>query len=311
MKSIAARRMMFSYRYLIFLPSLFALLSVAATLPPNPQLIDGDYGTALNTNLQAEVHCTPNTTAAALTMFSCSNAWHKIRRTTAPVVYASRAARYGAGVSLPFRFLSDDGLCAIDIDIAPGKRGDVSNGIGISNAARDIIETCVPKQSMSGEKTGFSKHLATRPTFVDREDKEGGEDALTSKQHPKAGITCYPPTSAMRLPYAAACQEALQLMPASDQSEVVFARDGRTGDVKLPWVRNQDNLYHPTMYKKAIVKWYDLWAAGVAVNEMCVDKLKIGVAGPIDAMGRLTSAHPYHRDRAPHLLQPRPRSPKA
>lgn len=35
------------------------------------------------------------------------------------------------------------------------------------------------------------------------------------------------------------------------------------------------------MYKKIEANWYDVWAAGVAVNELCVKKNLIGVVGPI------------------------------
>ncbi|KAL9580458.1 MAG: hypothetical protein Q9203_006293 [Teloschistes exilis] len=219
------------------------------------------------------VACTPNTTDESLSTFSCGNAWHKIVRTTPPVIYSPRPGTGKAGdVSLPVRYLSDDGLCAIDINVAQGKRGDVSNGLSIARAADEIIRTCVPRQSMSGEKVGFSI--------------QGG---LTVKVviYSTERVTCHTPTSALLQPIPAACQQLLQEMPADDHYPVVFSRDGRTGNVKLPWMKNAEpcriviDLFHPAMYKKIKANWYDVWAAGVAVNELCVKRSLIGVVGPI------------------------------
>lgn len=43
------------------------------------------------------------------------------------------------------------------------------------------------------------------------------------------------------------------------------------------------------MYKKVKANWYDVWAAGVAVNELCVKKNQIGVAGPIGEWAEIHS----------------------
>ncbi|KAI4251262.1 MAG: hypothetical protein LQ352_004958 [Teloschistes flavicans] len=164
-----------------------------------------------------KVHCTPNTTVESLSMYSCNNAWHKIVRSVTPVIYSQRPGTGKAGdVSLPVRYLSDDGRCAIDINVASGKHGDVATGLGIARAASEIFRTCLPwqptpQQSMSGEATGFSPLPLACRVFVD--------------------------------------------------------------------------LYHPNMYKTVEGKWYDIWAAGVAINEVCVKRSQIGIVGPISTNG--------------------------
>ena len=57
----------------------------------------------------------------------------------------------------------DDALCAIDLILREGTIGDVSNGLGIARAARNLLNECVMKPSgrgqtrMGGQITRFSK----------------------------------------------------------------------------------------------------------------------------------------------------------
>ena len=57
----------------------------------------------------------------------------------------------------------DDALCAIDLILRDGTIGDVSNGLGIARAARNLLDECVVKPSasghnrMGGQITRFSK----------------------------------------------------------------------------------------------------------------------------------------------------------
>ena len=56
----------------------------------------------------------------------------------------------------------DDGKCAIDLQIRSGVVGDVTTGQMISNAAREIIDTCVaqrPPQTESGGTVTLSSRF--------------------------------------------------------------------------------------------------------------------------------------------------------
>lgn len=43
------------------------------------------------------------------------------------------------------------------------------------------------------------------------------------------------------------------------------------------------------MYKTVEGKWYDIWAAGVAINEVCVKRSQIGIVGPISELAEIRS----------------------
>ena len=66
-------------------------------------------------------------------------------------------------IVVPIRYLSDDGLCAIDIrprerDTIPDP-GDIARSVDISDVAHAIIEACVVKSARGGISSGFSKRF--------------------------------------------------------------------------------------------------------------------------------------------------------
>lgn len=99
---------MFFIGRVAFLCLLLTISTLAAISPPTLQLSNDDSGTAHEIMLpNPAVTCTPNTTDESLSTFSCGNAWHKIVKTTPPVVYSQRPGTGKAGdVSLPVRYLS-------------------------------------------------------------------------------------------------------------------------------------------------------------------------------------------------------------
>ena len=56
----------------------------------------------------------------------------------------------------PIRYLSDDGICAIDVQLASG-RDDSSSSFVISWYAKTILDACVTKLGKGGSVRGFSK----------------------------------------------------------------------------------------------------------------------------------------------------------
>ncbi|KAL8683406.1 MAG: hypothetical protein Q9186_000668 [Xanthomendoza sp. 1 TL-2023] len=71
---------------------------------------------------------------------SCNNAWDKIDRSLVPKRYAlrSKADEASFDYSTPFRYLSDDGLCAIDIVIPQESKTGRVSGWGHCKWARNI-----------------------------------------------------------------------------------------------------------------------------------------------------------------------------
>ena len=69
------------------------------------------------------------------------NAWRTIARTTTPLIFGARSLDT-KDVPLPLRFLSGDGLCALDVKLKKNALGDVANGLAVSNAAKSLLDEC-------------------------------------------------------------------------------------------------------------------------------------------------------------------------
>lgn len=162
---------------LLFL-NLCRVLSLAPPLADNNRLVG-----AVKTVQDSVVECDAQRLGGGLSQASCDNAREKIERSVEWETYSERP-RPGRreDVVLPKRYLSgmlhfppalkllsssqnptinftDDGTCAIDIVINLGtteERADVANGVGISNAAKAIIQSCVAQSSAGGLKRWFS-----------------------------------------------------------------------------------------------------------------------------------------------------------
>lgn len=98
-----------------------------------------------------------------LSIESCLNAWGKIDRLAPPQAYGPRPgfpSRPTPGVlALPVRYLSDDGLCSIDLQKDTRKMGDVVSSLLISQEARSIIDECVQYSKRGGTIHGLGNPL--------------------------------------------------------------------------------------------------------------------------------------------------------
>ena len=75
---------------------------------------------------------------------SCQKAWQKIERSSQPQVLRRREGALTNDTPVPIRYLSDDGTCAVDVDIfPPGIAETTSDGLTISNLAGGILVKCV------------------------------------------------------------------------------------------------------------------------------------------------------------------------
>ena len=102
--------------------------------------------------------CRPNFYGVNLPVSSCLNAWAKIPRTGAEIVFGSRGQR-GIDVSIPLRYQSDDGWCVVELRArvrATTVRADVATAVEVSDAVERVIEECVVRTSAGGSVTGFS-----------------------------------------------------------------------------------------------------------------------------------------------------------
>ena len=107
---------------------------------------------------------------------SCLDAWEKIGRTKTKRTFRRRDGILSEGTPLPIRYLSDDGLCAIDLDFVAGgdKDPEPLDDYTISEQAGEILVGCVYKSMRGGYAILPSKllslvdlpHLSSRPSFI-------------------------------------------------------------------------------------------------------------------------------------------------
>lgn len=81
---------------------------------------------------------------------SCFNAWQKIERSTHEWVFRSRQGVITEDMPVPFRYMSDDGHCAIDVDLPQGVAQDTSDGLTISEQAGNVLIKCVNLAKLGG-----------------------------------------------------------------------------------------------------------------------------------------------------------------
>ncbi|KAL8820921.1 MAG: hypothetical protein Q9191_007417 [Dirinaria sp. TL-2023a] len=64
-------------------------------------------------------------------------------------------------MALPVRYLSDDGICAIDVTSGPQSgrdvRADITTGVQIAGVARLILDKCVRDTGTGGSVVGIEQ----------------------------------------------------------------------------------------------------------------------------------------------------------
>ena len=153
-------QMLFSVNCIIV--SVFVSFTSAFSLPPSLSLTQThttNIPELTSSNLTDDgIFCTA-AYGSGLLEGSCRNAWDKIdRSSTIDERFVPRSKVTTDTVPLPIRYLSDDGICAIDLSHrGPFSGPDSSTRRTISDLARGIIKKCVRKFGKGGSITHFSK----------------------------------------------------------------------------------------------------------------------------------------------------------
>ncbi|KAI4237916.1 MAG: hypothetical protein LQ349_001483 [Xanthoria aureola] len=207
-----------------------ALAHIASAIdtPPNPRIFLDDLYEELPLNLTAgpgEPTCSSRMYGGNLKPASCKNAWDKIERSSVPRRSGVHSApdRQSFDYLLPQRYLSDDGLCAIDVaipqaQIAAGRRWDVATGLQLSNSARAVLESCV-----TDGRGGVVGSFSTRNALI-----------ITIREY-EPSVDCEP--RAPQVPDYDSCELALQAVPASRFVRAFVSsgyREPDRGVTKLP-----------------------------------------------------------------------------
>lgn len=228
--------------------------------------------------LPGDVQCNSARFGFPLRQHSCLNAWGKMPRTTQESTYSVRSRTGSADITVPIRYQSDDGLCAIDLrprfsDVMPG--GDIARSIDISNAVVRILQECVHGLGNGGSTAKFSFH----------------ERLLVSVSKHESKAQCEP--FPLTLVSAEACQLALESMPArkSGNSFIGPADQSTTKSIRLPKVFTDDDFIQPgceiIVYRNpesgsSNENWFNIWAAGIDIYTMCI---RTGNTGTVRNLG--------------------------
>ena len=118
---------------------------------------------------------------------SCQKAWQKIERSSHPQVFRRREGALTDDVPVPIRYLSDDGTCAVDVDLfPPGIAEATSDGLTISNFAGGILVQCVYQLDEGG--TVYLPGNLLHPTAA---FPSAHERSLSTRNISKVMFSCY------------------------------------------------------------------------------------------------------------------------
>ena len=147
-----------------FLATFVFLLAPASTLffPPFNSINSFSGNPANHTNYDVDpilndtFNCIPRAYGRDLNRDSCRHAWDKIEQTDTPRTFNSRPSGRGQYPQipiksrLPIRYLSDDGLCAIDLRMHSSSKRDTSTTRAIAAAADLVLRNCVERVGWGG-----------------------------------------------------------------------------------------------------------------------------------------------------------------
>ena len=197
---------------------------------------------------------------------SCLQVYHAMSASVSPKTFGER----GTGTfdaPLPFRYLSHDGRCAIDLSHVPGEEFDTIAPNELKEAAESIIAICIfGEPNIGGIATGL-----------------GVNKGLIMRIVPyRPSVYCGQKGSA---PPWITCRHILDNMPANNEPQIWGPKAWENTTVPIPWAKTSE-ARRCTMVVDGIAPglvsestdWYKIWAAGNAVDYMCTQLGQSGLA---------------------------------
>ena len=240
-------------------------------IPPTPTVLSAS--SPRSSVGPPKVVCNSRLYGKNLNGVSCIEAWDKMTDSDEWKTYGQRGSiRYDA--NLPFRILSSDGLCAFDISTRAGVIYDSIIPTELKANARTLLQICV---------AGTRGQLASSGGVVSNIGVNGGLAIRVTKNNPGI-VSCDPSGTA---PPRQDCRDIIDTMPA-DGVKQVFGRRGDpftniTSRLPAPYQTERRRCQILTDFlvpelRTDTYDWYKLWAAANAVDYMCVEKGKAGLA---------------------------------
>lgn len=201
-----------------------------------------------------------------LNVRSCIQVYHAMTEEPRPRTFGKRGTgEYDA--PLPFRYLSHDGLCAVDISHARGVTFDTIAPVELKEAVAVLIQICVNVHPSTGGITmglGVNKGLSLRVVPY------------------RPNVYCGPQGSG---PPWITCRHMIDGMMTSEEKQIFGPKEWDNTTVPIPWTLTTSQR-KCGMFLDGIAPgevsdtsdWYKLWAAANAVDYMCTQLGKKGLA---------------------------------
>lgn len=214
-----------------------------------------------------QISCNGQQYGRNLNLKSCQQVYHAMSALPKPKTFGQRGTGFTYDAPLPFRYLSHDGLCAVDVSHVAGMDFDTIAPNDLKEAARSLVAICVSGQpNIGGMVTGLgvNKGLILRITPY------------------RPSVLCGPQDSGA--PWVS-CRHIIDRIPATNQPQVFGPNGWDNTTVPIPWAKTSA-ARRCVMLVNAIVPgqvsdsgdWYKLWAAANAIDYMCEQLGKNGIA---------------------------------
>ncbi|CAL8585087.1 hypothetical protein XPA_010665 [Xanthoria parietina] len=254
----------------------------AATIPPSSAIFASSLDNAALTNLskgfsfqytgpvimQEGVRCDGANYGTRLDLQSCDDALRGLDGDdTRTLTFGQRGVLPRAQQTLPFRRSSGDGRCVIDVvHSSRGPARDAATSLMIKEAAARVVHFCV-NGGQGTSRGGYVGHIGLNGNLV----------VIVRKYEPN--VQC-----GRRWNGFGDCKQVLDRLPVYTLPEV-FGPPGMMGvNVMTPSIWNLgsstcrvrvDNI---PLQKPDTGAWFDIWAAGEAVNAICSRARRDGLA---------------------------------
>ncbi|KAL6718886.1 hypothetical protein ACLMJK_003121 [Lecanora helva] len=256
-----------------------APLSNTSSFPPSLESSNATSVAMRNlSSLAGTIKCDGRKYGFDLSIPSCEEAWDILPKSFTPVSFGKRP-NGEVDVALPFRVLSSDGLCAIDIVATKDLTSDVATSYDIAEAALGILDSCV-KGPQAGSQGGVAGFLGLN----------GGLAVRIVPYKVKVKCENDPSDKDKRAPPSGSCRNTLDWMPATYDHQQFGPRGVRGVEVGLPQsFRESNKECVVTVYanKSATnANWYIIYLAAIAIDAMCLDTVLSSLPSRMDARSK-------------------------
>ena len=197
---------------------------------------------------------------------SCEQVYNFMSMDPSEITFGERHEGFWQA-NLPFRWLSRDGRCAVDLGHTKGVISDQMAPAEIKRMVRVLLEVCVRGSPNEG---GMMSNIG-----------QNGNLLLRIVPY-KPTVTCGPEDSA---PPWITCRDIMDDMPTDGKKVTFGPRSDPETTVALPWAMTAGSRKCVVAIEETemgAVKdtwtWYNMWLAANAVDYMCIHLGKRGVA---------------------------------